>query len=58
MDGNKRIAYTLMEILLRVHGLQIVATQEEKYTLVINASTGEMRFDEIKTWLEQNFQKL
>jgi death-on-curing protein len=58
MDGNKRIAYTLMEILLRVHGLQIVATQEEKYILVINASTGEMRFDDIKAWLEQNSQKL
>ncbi|MES2268903.1 MAG: type II toxin-antitoxin system death-on-curing family toxin [Bacteroidota bacterium] len=54
MDGNKRIAYTLMEILLRLGRLQLEATKEEKYAMVINASTGQMRFDDIKKWLEQN----
>lgn len=58
MDGNKRIAYTLMEILLRLGRLQLEATKEDKYTMVINASTGQMRFDDIKQWLEQNSKPL
>jgi death-on-curing protein len=58
MDGNKRIAYALMEILLRLGGLQLKATKEDKYTMVINASTGQMRFDDIKQWLEQNSKPL
>jgi death-on-curing protein len=33
MDGNKRIAYTLMEILLRLGGLQLEATKEDKYAM-------------------------
>ncbi|MCQ6958018.1 type II toxin-antitoxin system death-on-curing family toxin [Mucilaginibacter aquariorum] len=58
MDGNKRMAYTLMEILLRVGSLHLTASKEEKYVMVINASTGEMRFDDIKAWLEQNSKPL
>jgi death-on-curing protein len=58
MDGNKRIAYALMEILLRLGGLQLEATKEEKYAMVINASTGQIRFDDIKEWLEQNSKPL
>jgi death-on-curing protein len=54
MDGNKRIAYTLMEILLRVDGLSLPVSEDEKYHLVISASTGEIRFDEIKKWIEVN----
>ena len=58
MDGNKRIAYAFMEILLRLGGLQLTATKEDKYAMVINASTGQIRFDEIKEWLEENSQPL
>jgi death-on-curing protein len=58
MDGNKRIAYSLMEILLRLGGLQLEATKADKYAMVINASTGQIRFDEIKQWLEENSQPL
>lgn len=58
MDGNKRIAYALMEILLRLGGLRLEATKEEKYAMVINASTGQIRFDDIKEWLEQNSKPL
>jgi death-on-curing protein len=54
MDGNKRIAYTLMEILLREGGLSLPIPEDEKYRLVISASTGEIRFDEIKIWIEDN----
>jgi death-on-curing protein len=54
MDGNKRIAYSLMEVVLRHGGLGLTVTEDEKYALVIKASTGEFRFDEIKEWIEAN----
>ncbi|MGZ3944211.1 MAG: type II toxin-antitoxin system death-on-curing family toxin [Mucilaginibacter sp.] len=57
IDGNKRTAYVLMRLVLLEAGLDIVASQEEKYKMVISASKGEMRFDEIKTWLNLKARK-
>jgi death on curing protein len=57
VDGNKRIAYVLMRILLMADKLDIVASQNEKYTFVIGASKGEIRFDEIKIWLTKHVSK-
>lgn len=54
MDGNKRIAYALMEILLREGSLLLIGGEDEKYALVISASIGKFRFDEIKVWIEAN----
>jgi death-on-curing protein len=52
VDGNKRIAYVLMKFLLFENGIVINATMNEKYQMVIDASMGKIRFDEIKLWLQ------
>lgn len=57
IDGNKRTAYTLMRLVLLESNLDIVASQEDKYQLVIAVSTGEYRFEEIKSWIEANLKK-
>jgi len=54
MDGNKRISYVLMRIILLHDNLDIVASQSEKYNFVISASKGESRYDEIKQWLKDH----
>ncbi len=51
IDGNKRTAYTMMKLLLMEAGFDLIATQDEKYEMVIAASKGEIRFEEIKHWL-------
>jgi death-on-curing protein len=51
VDGNKRIAYVIMRILLMADKSDIEASQDEKYAFVIAASRGELRYDEIKIWL-------
>ncbi|GEP52734.1 death-on-curing protein [Flavobacterium noncentrifugens] len=56
IDGNKRTAYTLMRLILLEFHFDISASQEEKYSFVISASTGEYRFEEIKKWIESNLQ--
>jgi len=58
IDGNKRTAYALFEyLLLNKGGIKIDATFEEKYQMVIKASTGEIRFDEIKIWVSTKVKK-
>ncbi|GAA4340346.1 type II toxin-antitoxin system death-on-curing family toxin [Mucilaginibacter gynuensis] len=57
VDGNKRIAYFMLRATLLSYHLDIGATQEEKYHMVIEASKGALRFDEIKAWISQNIIK-
>jgi death-on-curing protein len=54
IDGNKRIAYTLMQLILLDYGFHLAVTENEQYDFVIAASTGQIRFDEIKAWLQTN----
>jgi death-on-curing protein len=57
VDGNKRTAYVLMKLILVEAGFQIIASHEEKYDMVISASKGEIRLDEIKIWLNSKVHK-
>ena len=57
IDGNKRTAYVLMRLLLLNYGFDILADQDDKYKMVISASKGDLRFDEIKNWIEIRLRK-
>ena len=57
VDGNKRTAYVLMRLILLDNSLDVVADQEDKYKMVISASTGDMRFADIKNWIESRLKK-
>lgn len=51
IDGNKRIAYLLLRLTLLESGYDISATQDEKYDMTIAASKGDVRIEEIKSWI-------
>ncbi len=51
IDGNKRVGYTLIRLLLLQNNLDIEATEEEKYFLIIEISKGNLNFQIIKEWL-------
>ncbi|MFN8843264.1 MAG: type II toxin-antitoxin system death-on-curing family toxin [Chryseotalea sp.] len=57
IDGNKRTAYVLMRLFLKNNQFDIYANEEEKYQFVIQAASGELRFDQIKSWIEKNTKK-
>ncbi|NLN26251.1 MAG: type II toxin-antitoxin system death-on-curing family toxin [Bacteroidetes bacterium] len=57
MDGNKRTAYVLMRLILIENGFDLNEEQEEKYKMVIAASKGDMRFDDIKKWIQVRLTK-
>lgn len=54
LDGNKRIAYFMLELLLDSHSYIISVSQVEKYNMVISASMGELRFEGIVSWIKEH----
>ena len=53
MDGNKRTGYALARLLLQDSGLDIGASQDEKYDLVIRVASGELDVDGVRNWLQE-----
>jgi death-on-curing protein len=54
IDGNKRTGYVMMRLFLMDHSVDIDATQEEKYNLIIDIASGVKRFEQIVEWLEKH----
>ena len=54
IDGNKRISYVVMRLILLEMGWEINATQDEKYIFVTNIASGKMEFNEISDWIKSN----
>ena len=54
VDGNKRTGYVLARLTLLNNGVDIEATQDEKYQLVIKIAENQIDFDEIVKWLKKN----
>ena len=46
-----------MEAILKFGNINIISTNEEIYKMVIDISTGNLRFDEIVIWLKANTAK-
>ena len=53
VDGNKRIGYVLMRLILLEGGEDVEATQDEKYVMVIDVAKGEMGYEEIVSWINE-----
>jgi death-on-curing protein len=52
VDGNKRTALVVCRTFLRLNGLDIDATPEEKYVTFLKLAAGEVREDELVAWLK------
>jgi len=56
VDGNKRIGYVMMRLFLLQNDLDIIATQDEKYELVMAVAKTEFKFEDIKGWLQERIR--
>ncbi len=52
VDGNKRTGYVLMRLLLMQDGLDVFASEDEKYVFVIEIAKGKLAHNEIVNWLK------
>jgi len=54
IDGNKRVGYVLMRLILIQNKYDIKASQDEKYIFVINIANGKMDIESITYWIKNN----
>ena len=54
IDGNKRTGYVLMRLILMQYGKDIIATQDEKYTFVMDVASGQANFTAILAWIQKH----
>ena len=57
VDGNKRVAFVLMDIFLQRNGWEIVAQEEETYSMMIDLASGKLSKPQISTWLKEHSAK-
>ena len=53
IDGNKRTGYVLARLLLLRHGLDIKASQKEKFKMVIAVASGRWKFEQVRDWMKE-----
>jgi death-on-curing protein len=54
VDGNKRMGYVLMRLLLLKFRFDIKADQNEKYEFVVRIASGELKIEQITSWLHEH----
>lgn len=52
LDGNKRTAYAVSRLFLRINGTDILATKEEKYLTFLALGEGRLSEVELVQWFE------
>ena len=58
IDGNKRVAFVLMDIFLQKHGWEISALEEEAYAMMMDLASGKMPMSLLSAWLKEHTSKL
>ena len=58
IDGNKRTALVVSEGFLRLNGLKIVFSPEEKYFTFLHLADGSLSEDQLTTWFTKHAVRL
>ncbi|MBF0399314.1 MAG: type II toxin-antitoxin system death-on-curing family toxin [Magnetococcales bacterium] len=51
VDGNKRVAYVICHLFLRLNGKRLVAENAEKYRIFLSLAQGTLGETELATWI-------
>lgn len=58
VDGNKRIAFVLMDIFLQGNGWELQASEEEAYETMIRLASGNLAKNDLSAWLKAHSVRL
>ena len=58
VDGNKRVAFVLMDIFLQKNGWEITANEEEAYSMMMLLASGKLSKTQLSKWLKEHSAKL
>lgn len=54
VDGNKRIGMYVMLTFLEVNGVKLDVTDDDIVTVGLSLAKGEMRYEELLTWIKKH----
>lgn len=54
IDGNKRVGFEAMRLMLRLNGHDVKASEKGKFDFVIKIAAGKLKEQAIADWLKQN----
>ena len=54
VDGNKRTAFTVSVTFLKLNGLELTATKEDRVLTFWGLAAGEITEDQLSLWFERN----
>jgi death on curing protein len=57
VDGNKRTAYVVCRTFLKLNGLDLTASQEEKYLTFLRLAEGLLTEEELARWVESHLMR-
>ena len=55
-DGNKRVALAIIDVLLRLNGLELAAAETDAVGTILRLAAGELGEDDLARWIEANSQ--
>jgi death on curing protein len=58
IDGNKRVAFVLMDIFLQKNGWEVESTEEEAYRMMMDLASGKLTKSQLSNWLKEHSSKL
>jgi len=58
IDGNKRVAFVLMDVFLQKNGWEITAEEEETYTMMISLASGKLSKIQLASWLKEHSARI
>jgi death on curing protein len=58
VDGNKRVAFVLMDIFLQKNGWEITASEEDAYSMMMLLASGKLSRPQLSGWLREHSSKL
>lgn len=56
VDGNKRTAFVVCLLFLRLNGYQVKASQDDKYETFLSLAEGRLTEQQLATWLQDHAQ--
>ena len=54
IDGNKRTAFVVSRLFLKLNGANLTASQEEKYNAYLKLAAGDLSEQELANWITRH----
>lgn len=57
IDGNKRTAFQVMYVFLRMNGYRIITTEQDVVITILELASGKLNEEELSIWLSKNTKR-